>query len=208
LCQPIEIQIAYGNSDFDAQHDDVRGTPPPASRILFPPIATSRQWLASEMDAAPLAMEEENLKIIVFLTRHSHLNPHVSQRFQRSLSDLGRSLSQESTSSLAQPRPYTPHMPIHRIFAQEPFGTVHRGKKLRMICIRWQHKPLIPAHSEHPSDVLTVRECFDKVNDNFRPYLCVVIQQNNHLLQSPLPSSVADGRRLRCFVFGCSCRAD
>ena len=147
-------------------------------------------------------------KITVFLTRHSHLKPHVSQRFQRSLSDLGRSLSQESTSSLAQPRPYTPHMPIHRIFAQEPFGTVHRGKKLRMICIRWQHKPLIPAHSEHPCDVLTVRECFDKVNDSFHLYLCVVIQQNNHLLQCPLPSSVADGRRLRCFVFGCSCRAD
>jgi hypothetical protein len=59
LCQPIEIQIEYGNSDFDAQHDDVRGTPPPASQILFRPIATSRQWLATEMDAAPLAMEEE-----------------------------------------------------------------------------------------------------------------------------------------------------
>ena len=41
-CQPIEIQIEYGNSDFDAQHDDVRGTPLPASRILFRPIATSR----------------------------------------------------------------------------------------------------------------------------------------------------------------------
>ena len=139
------------------------------------------------MEAAPLAMEEEHLEITVFLTRHSHLNPHVSQHLQRSLPDLGRSLSQESTSSLAQPRLYNPHMPIHRIFAQEPFGTVHRGKKLRMICIRWQHKPLIPAHSEHPCDVLTVRECFDKVNDNFRLYLCVVIQQNNRLLQCPLP---------------------
>jgi HpcH/HpaI aldolase/citrate lyase family len=84
LCQPIEIQIAYGNSDFDAQHDDVRDTAPPASRILFRPIATSRQWLASEMDAAPLAMEED-LEITVFLTRHSHLNPHVSQRFQPAL---------------------------------------------------------------------------------------------------------------------------
>jgi hypothetical protein len=79
--------------------------PPPASRILFPPIATSRQWLASEMEAAPLAMEEEDLEITVFLTRHSHLNPHVSQRFQRFLPDLGRSLSQESTSSLAQIAP-------------------------------------------------------------------------------------------------------
>ena len=165
----------------DARH------PPPASPILFRPIATTRQWLASEMEAVPLAMEAENLEMTVFLTRHSHLNPHVSQRFQRSLPDLGRSLSQESTSSQAQPRLYSPHMPIHRIFAQEPFGTVHRGKKLRMICIRWQHKPLIPAHSEHTCDVLTVRECFDKVNDNFRLYLCVVIQQNNRLLQCPLP---------------------
>jgi hypothetical protein len=90
-----------GNSDFDAQHDDVRDTPPPASRILFRPIATSRQWLASEMEVAPLAMEADNLEMTVFLTRHSHLSPHVSQRFQRSLPDLGRSLSQESTSSLA-----------------------------------------------------------------------------------------------------------
>jgi hypothetical protein len=188
VCQPIEIQIEYGNSDLDAQHDDVRGTPPPASQILFRPIATSRQWLATEMDAAPLAMEEENLEITVFLTRHSHLNPHVSQRFQRSLPDLGRSCRgiaraglrrwlrpsrgwrrAVATSGLAQPRLYGPHVPIHRIFAREPFGTVHRGKKLRMICIRWQHKPLIPAHSEHPCDVLTVRECFDKVSDNFRP---------------------------------------
>jgi hypothetical protein len=24
LCQPIEIQIAYDNSDFDTQHDDLR----------------------------------------------------------------------------------------------------------------------------------------------------------------------------------------
>jgi hypothetical protein len=118
LCQPIEIQIAYGNSDFDAQHDDVRGIPPPASRILFRPIATSRQWLASEIEAAPLAMEAENLEMTVFLTRHSHLGPHVSQHFQRSLPYLGRSLSQKSTSSQAQPRLYSPHMPIHRIFAQ------------------------------------------------------------------------------------------
>jgi hypothetical protein len=44
-------------------------------------------------------------------------------------------------------RLYSPHMPIHRIFAQAPFGRVHRGKKLRMICIRWRHRPLIPAHS-------------------------------------------------------------
>ena len=51
-----------------------------------------------------------------------------------------------------------------------------------MICIRWQHKPLIPTQSKHPCDVLTVRECFDKVNDNFRLYLCVVVQQNNRLL--------------------------
>jgi hypothetical protein len=186
LCQPIEIQIAYGNSDFDAQHDDLRDTPPPASRILFRPIATSRQWLASEMDAAPLAMEED-LEITVFLTRDSHLSPHVSQRFQRSLPDLGRSLSQESTSSLAQPRLYSPHMPIHRIFAQEPFGTVHQGKKLRMICIRWRHKPLIPAHHKHPCDLLTVRKCFDKVNDNFRLCLCVVIQPGDRLFQCPLP---------------------
>jgi hypothetical protein len=137
-------------------------------------------------DAAPLAMEED-LEITVFLTRHSHLSPHVSQRFQRSLPDLGRSLSQESASSLAQPRLYSPHMPIHRIFAQEPFGTVHQGKKLRMICIRWRHKPLIPAHSKHPCDVLTVRECSDKVYDNFRLCLCVVIQQDDRLLQCPLP---------------------
>jgi len=61
LCQPIEIQIEYGNSDFDAQHDDVRSAPPPASRILCRPIAISRQWLASEMDAAPFAIEEEDL---------------------------------------------------------------------------------------------------------------------------------------------------
>jgi hypothetical protein len=43
LCQPIEIQIEYGNSDFDAQDDDVRGAPPLAPRILFRPIAASRQ---------------------------------------------------------------------------------------------------------------------------------------------------------------------
>ena len=92
----------------DARH------PPPASPILFRPIATTRQWLASEMDAAPLVMEED-LEIAVFLTRHSHLGPHVSQRFQRPLPDLGRSLSQESTSSLAQPRLYSPHMPRLRV---------------------------------------------------------------------------------------------
>src|SRR5262249_22121173 len=137
------------------------------------------------MDAALLAMEED-LEITVFLTRHPQLSPHVSQRFQRSLPDLGRSLSQESTSSLARPRLYCPHMPIHRIFAQEPFGTVHQGKKLRMICIRWRHKPLIPAHSKHSCDVLTVRKCFDKVSDNFRLYLRVVIQQDDHLFQCPL----------------------
>jgi hypothetical protein len=55
------------------------------------------------MDAAPLAMEEENLEITVFLTRHSHLNPHVSQRFQRSLPDLGRSLSQEGSRASSEP---------------------------------------------------------------------------------------------------------
>ena len=130
---------------------------------------------------------EEDLEITVFLTRHSHLSPHVSQRFQRSLPDLGRSLSQESSSSLAQPRLYCPHMPIHRIFAQEPFGTVDRGEKLRMICIRWRHKPLIPARSKHPCDMLTVRECFDKVSDNSRLYLCVVIQQDDRMFQCPLP---------------------
>ena len=185
----------------DARH------PPPASPILFRPIATTRQWLASEMEAVPLAMEAENLEMTVFLTRHSHLSPLVSQRFQRPLPDLGRSLSQESTSSLAQPRLYNSHMPTHRIFAPGLLARFIEAKQ-RMICIRWQHKPLIPAHSKHLCDVLTVRECFDKVNDNFRLYLCVVIQQNNHLLQCPLPSSVADGRRLRCFVFGYSCRAD
>jgi hypothetical protein len=84
--------------------------PPPASPILFRPIATTRQWLASEMEAVTLAMEAENLEMTVFLTRRSHLSPLVSQRFQRPLPDLGRSLSQESTSSLAQPRLYSPHM--------------------------------------------------------------------------------------------------
>jgi len=138
------------------------------------------------MDAALLAMEED-LEITVFLTRHPQLSPHVSQHFQRSLPDLGRSLSQESTSNLAQPSLYSPHMPIHRIFAQEPFGTVDRGEKLRMICIRWRHKPLIPARSKHPCDMLTVRECFDKVSDNSRLYLCVVIQQDDRLFQCPLP---------------------
>ena len=93
----------------DARH------PPPASPILFRPIAATRQWLASEMEAVPLAMEAENLEMTVFLTPHSHLSPDVSQRFQRPLPDLGRSLSQESTSSLAPPRLYSPHMPRLRV---------------------------------------------------------------------------------------------
>jgi hypothetical protein len=92
-----------------------------------------------EAEAAPWAMEAQNLEMTVFLTRHSHLSPYVSQHFQRALPEFGRSLSHESTISLSQPRLYSPHMPIHRIFAQEPFGTVDRGKKLTMICIRWRH---------------------------------------------------------------------
>jgi hypothetical protein len=83
-----------------------------------------------------------------------------------------------------------------------------RGEKLRMICISWQHKALVPAHSKHPCGVLTVRECFDKVNDNFYLCLCVAIQQDDRLLQCPRRLLSCGRPPFTFFVFGCSCRAD
>ena len=98
----------------------------------------NRQWLASEANALLLAMEED-LEITVFLTRHPRLSPHVSQHCIV--------LTCRSTAS-------SPRNLLARLIEAE---------KLRIICIKWRHKPLIPAQSKHPCDVLTIRKCFDKM---------------------------------------------
>jgi hypothetical protein len=48
-------------------------------------IAGSGSPAEMEAEAAPWAMEAQNLEMTVFLTRHSHLSPYVSQHFQRAL---------------------------------------------------------------------------------------------------------------------------